>query len=105
MAAPPAKNTGRRDRLLDLERKAQQKWDDVKVFEVDAPDESWDGGKYMVTFPYPYMNGRLHIGHAFSVTKAEFASAFYRLQGRKSLFPFSFHCTGMPIQVRRKKSC
>ena len=56
-------------------------------------------GKFLVTFPYPYMNGRLHIGHAFSMTKAEFAVNFERMQGKKALFPFAFHCTGMPIQA------
>ena len=34
--------------------------------------------KYMATFPYPYMNGRLHLGHAYSMTKAEFAVRFHR---------------------------
>jgi leucyl-tRNA synthetase len=53
----------------------------------------------MVTFPYPYMNGRLHLGHSFSLSKAEFAAGFERTQGKKVLFPFGFHCTGMPIKV------
>jgi leucyl-tRNA synthetase len=36
--------------------------------------------KYLVTFPYPYMNGRLHLGHTFSLSKCEFAVGFQRLQ-------------------------
>ena len=55
--------------------------------------------KFMVTFPYPYMNGRLHLGHAFSLTKAELCTNYKRLKGFNVLFPFGFHCTGMPIQV------
>ena len=29
---------------------------------------------FMATFPFPYMNGMLHLGHAFTATKAEFAT-------------------------------
>jgi len=43
------------------------------------------------------MNGRLHMGHAFSLSKTEFASRFHKLLGENVLFPFGFHCTGMPI--------
>jgi leucyl-tRNA synthetase len=53
----------------------------------------------MGTFPYPYMNGRLHLGHSFTVSKVEFACAFQRLKGKRVLFPFGFHCTGMPIKA------
>eukprot|EP01097_Dermamoeba_algensis_P005101 TRINITY_DN3252_c0_g1_i3.p1 TRINITY_DN3252_c0_g1~~TRINITY_DN3252_c0_g1_i3.p1 ORF type:complete len:591 (-),score=145.53 TRINITY_DN3252_c0_g1_i3:1219-2991(-) len=49
--------------------------------------------------PYPYMNGKLHLGHAFTVSKAEFLANYYRIKGRKVLFPFGFHCTGMPIKA------
>lgn len=99
--------------------------------------------KYFVTFPYPYMNGRLHLGHTFSLSKCEvglrskeidsvkslctydrylrcrysttwitwlwvspvelvsfkFAVGYQSLKGKKCLFPFGLHCTGMPIKV------
>ena len=105
MATPAEapKGTARRDQLHRLEEKAQAKWQKTNAFEVDAPEGVWDGGKYMATFPYPYMNGLLHIGHGFSLSKAEFAVAFQRLQGKKALFPFAFHCTGMPIQAAAVK--
>jgi leucyl-tRNA synthetase len=51
----------------------------------------------MATFPYPYMNGVLHLGHAFTLSKADFQCNYQRLKGKKVLFPFAYHCTGMPI--------
>ena len=59
--------------------------------------------KYFITFPYPYMNGKLHLGHLYSVTKADFTAYFKRIQGYNVLFPFSFHCTGMPISASASK--
>ncbi|KAJ8607162.1 hypothetical protein CTAYLR_007327 [Chrysophaeum taylorii] len=91
----------RRDRMIEIEREVQAAWESSGAFEADAEE----GGrpKFFVTFPYPYMNGRLHLGHAFSLTKAEFAAGFKRLQGYNVLFPFGFHCTGMPIQAAANK--
>jgi leucyl-tRNA synthetase len=57
------------------------------------------GKKYMSTFPFPYMNGRLHLGHTFTLSKCEFAIGYQRLIGKRCLFPFAFHCTGMPIKA------
>lgn len=48
--------------------------------------------KFMLTFPYPYTNGRLHMGHAFSFTKADFTARFKRLCGYNILFAQGFHC-------------
>ncbi|PAV80154.1 hypothetical protein WR25_19943 [Diploscapter pachys] len=55
--------------------------------------------KFFTTFPYPYMNGRFHLGHSFTISKSEFAAGFNRMLGKKVLFPFGFHCTGMPIKA------
>ncbi|TEB18754.1 hypothetical protein C9890_0328 [Perkinsus sp. BL_2016] len=49
------------------------------------------------------MNGRLHLGHSFSLSKADFAAGYQRLKGRRVLFPFGYHCTGMPIKASADK--
>ena len=86
--------------LKQIEEGVQQKWDELKVFEEDAPATgAGDSEKYFVTFPYPYMNGRLHLGHTFTISKCEFAVGYQRLTGKKCLFPFGFHVTGMPIKA------
>eukprot|EP00033_Pygsuia_biforma_P000556 GCRY01000655.1.p1 GENE.GCRY01000655.1~~GCRY01000655.1.p1 ORF type:complete len:1099 (-),score=454.66 GCRY01000655.1:972-4202(-) len=92
-----AKGFQRRDLLRSLESGAQQYWEDNKVFEKDAGEEGEP--KFYTTFPYPYMNGTLHLGHAFSYTRAEFAVAYEAMKGKKALFPLAFHCTGMPIKA------
>jgi len=84
-----------------MEEAVQKKWDQQKIFECDAGEPGQE--KFMVTFPYPYMNGLLHLGHAYSLTKAVFAAHYQRLLGKKVLFPFGFHCTGMPIQAAANK--
>lgn len=90
----------KRDFLRKIELEAQEKWENEKVFEYDAPEnQEGEKQKYLTTFPFPYMNGRLHLGHSFTFTKAEFASSYQRLKGKNSLFPFGFHCTGMPIKA------
>jgi leucyl-tRNA synthetase len=89
----------KRDALRANETAVQQKWADAKVFESNPES---DKESFMVTFPYPYSNGHLHIGHAFSLTKAVFRAQYERHQGKNVLFPFAFHCTGMPIQAVRR---
>ncbi|CAI2172928.1 4836_t:CDS:10 [Funneliformis geosporum] len=102
------KKTVKRDALKSIEQKIQQSWEHERVFEVNAPtlqeisDDTFlheKFPKYMGTFPYPYMNGRLHLGHFFTITKVEFATGYERMRGKRALFPLGFHCTGMPIKA------
>ncbi|KAG8008559.1 Leucine--tRNA ligase, partial [Nibea albiflora] len=96
------KGTAKLDFLRKIELEIQEKWEREKTFEQDAPTtigESTNKNKYFVTFPYPYMNGRLHLGHTFSLSKCEFAVGYQALKGKKCLFPFGLHCTGMPIKA------
>ncbi|XP_062940711.1 leucine--tRNA ligase, cytoplasmic [Cynocephalus volans] len=95
------KGTAKVDFLKKIEKEIQQKWDTEKVFEVSGSnlEKQTSKDKYFVTFPYPYMNGRLHLGHTFSLSKCEFAVGYQRLKGKICLFPFGLHCTGMPIKA------
>lgn len=95
------KGTFKVEYLQKIEREVQQRWETERVHETDAPTapKKQNSEKFFVTFPFPYMNGRLHLGHTFSMSKAEFATRYHRLKGRRVLWPFGFHCTGMPIKA------
>jgi len=91
--------------IRSIEKEVQELWENSNAFHIDAGQEPDVQDKYFVTFPYPYMNGRLHLGHTFSLSKCEFSIGFQRLKGKRCLFPFAFHCTGMPIKACADKLC
>ncbi|MDR1993835.1 MAG: leucine--tRNA ligase [Nitrososphaerota archaeon] len=77
-----------------IEQKWQKRWEDAKLFEAD-PDPSRQ--KKMVSFPFPYMNGPLHVGHAFTASRVDAYARFKRMQGFNVLWPWSWHWTGQPL--------
>ena len=77
-----------------LQKKWQKKWEEAKLFESEPKE---DQEKYFVNCPYPYMNGYLHLGHAFTYLRADMVSRYQRMKNKNVLFPFAFHCTGTPI--------
>jgi leucyl-tRNA synthetase len=80
--------------LRRVEAKWQKKWQEAHIFEAD-PDPKRE--KCFVTFPYPYMNGPLHVGHAFTATRLDAYARFKRMQGYNVLFPWAWHWTGQPL--------
>ncbi len=83
-----------------VEQKWQSKWTGSKIFESDADSKK---PKFFANFPYPYMNGKLHIGHLYTFLRAEIFSRYKRMQGYNALFPFAFHCTGTPIMAAARR--
>jgi leucyl-tRNA synthetase len=77
-----------------MEQKWQAKWENSHLFEAD-PDPNRQ--KKRVTFPYPYMNGPLHVGHAFSASRVDAYARFKRMQGYNVLWPWGWHWTGQPL--------
>eukprot|EP00095_Tigriopus_kingsejongensis_P005736 maker-scaffold28_size608977-snap-gene-1.13 protein:Tk05736 transcript:maker-scaffold28_size608977-snap-gene-1.13-mRNA-1 annotation:"hypothetical protein BRAFLDRAFT_63907" len=93
------KGTFKVERLKEIERSVQARWAEARIFEENAPAKPEPDRTFLATFPFPYMNGQLHLGHTFTLSKAEFAVGYQRLQGKQCLYPFGFHCTGMPIKA------
>jgi len=80
--------------LKKIEEKWQTKWENAKIFEADPhPNKK----KIFVTFPYPYINGPLHVGHAFTASRVDAYARFKRMQGYNVLFPWAWHWTGQPL--------
>jgi leucyl-tRNA synthetase len=77
-----------------VEEKWLSKWEAAHLFEAD-PDPSKQ--KIMTTFPFPYMNGPLHVGHAFSASRVDAYARFKRMQGYNVLWPWAWHWTGQPL--------
>ena len=106
------KGTEKRDSLIAVEKKYQKKWQEDGVFQPDAPTTAEvplhsisaaelreKQPKWFGCMAFPYMNGTLHAGHSFSVSKVEFGAGVAAMQGKRALFPMGFHCTGMPIKA------
>lgn len=81
-----------------IEDKWQKRWDDQKIFEPQI-----GGKKFLITVPYPYCNGALHIGHGRTYTTADIFARFKRMKGFNVLFPMAFHISGTPILAFSKK--
>jgi len=86
--------TGFMSQTKQIEEKWSALWEAAHIFEVD-PDPIKQ--KIMVTFPFPYMNGPLHVGHAFSAARVDVYARFKRMQGYNVLWPWAWHWTGQPL--------
>ncbi len=76
-----------------IEKKWQAKWEKEKAFEANPNKKN----KFFINFPYPYINGYLHLGHAFSFFLLDVAARYKRMNGFNVLFPQGWHCTGTPV--------
>jgi len=98
--------------LIAIEKRYQKLWAENKIFEQNAPttiDVPFDSispaalraekPKFFGTIAYPYMDGSLHVGHGFTISKVEFATGYARMKGKRAPFPLGFHCTGMAIKA------
>lgn len=88
----------KRDFLINIENTYKES--------ILAPQSliSNDGDKkYFATFPVPYANGCLTLGHGFTIMSVDLQTRYKKSKGFNVMFPFGFHGSGMPIYATAKK--
>ncbi len=80
--------------MVNREKYWLKVWDEKHIFESDPVAGK---KKVFVTFPFPYMNGPVHVGTAFTAARVEAYARFKRMQGYNVLFPWAWHWTGQTI--------
>jgi leucyl-tRNA synthetase len=64
VATEGGKSFARRDSLLQIERDVREWWEKEYIFRAEPRERPPEPGeKFFGNFPYPYMNGYLHLGH------------------------------------------
>lgn len=86
----------------ESEKKWQEFWDKNKVYEFD---DNSDKKIFSIDTPPPTVNGKIHIGHIFSYSQAEFIARYKRMTGHKVFYPFGFDDNGLPTErlVEKKR--
>ncbi len=77
----------------EIEAKWQRTWEENRVFQPEPDSRK----KFLLTIPYPYLNGNLHAGHTRTFTIGDAVARYRRMLGENVLFPMAFHATGTPI--------
>jgi leucyl-tRNA synthetase len=79
-----------------IEKKAQEQWASLHLYEADLTDTEKDPYYLLVEFPYP--SGDLHIGHWYAFAVTDIYARFLRMQGKNVLFPIGFDAFGLPAE-------
>lgn len=85
----------------EIEKKWQESWIKEKTYSFD-PNRR--GDIYSIDTPPPTVSGKMHLGHAFSYSQADFIARFKRMSGYNVFYPFGFDDNGLATERLVEKS-
>ena len=53
---------------------------------------------YSIDTPPPTVSGKLHLGHVYSYSHADFVARFWRMNGYNVFYPMGFDDNGLPTE-------
>lgn len=85
----------KRYNFLESEKKWQEYWQKEEIYKFD---ENSSKKIYSIDTPPPTVSGKIHIGHIFSYSQAEFVARYKRMTGYNVFYPFGFDDNGLPTE-------
>ena len=79
----------------ESEPKWEKFWQDNKIYSFDKNSKK---EIFSIDTPPPTVSGKIHIGHIFSYTQADFIARYKRMMGYNVLYPFGFDDNGLPTE-------
>ncbi|MDH5461061.1 MAG: valine--tRNA ligase [Candidatus Bathyarchaeota archaeon] len=87
--------------FLEMEKKWQQKWEEMGIYRFDWNDHSHP--VFTIDTPPPYPSGDFHMGNALNHTYFDIVARYKRMRGYNVLFPQGFDCHGLPTEVETEE--
>ncbi|RKY46179.1 MAG: leucine--tRNA ligase [Candidatus Omnitrophota bacterium] len=80
----------------EIDKKWQDYWKEIKLFNVDVKDKSKPKYYCLVMFPYP--SSELHVGHARNYIIGDAVARYKIMRGYKVLSPMGWDAFGLPAE-------
>ncbi len=78
-----------------VEKKWLKFWEEKGVYKFDTKSKE---KIYSIDTPPPTVSGKMHIGHAFSYSQADFVARYHRMKGENVFYPFGTDDNGLPTE-------
>lgn len=82
------------------EKQWQEYWQEKGVYKFERESNKLI---FSIDTPPPTVSGKIHIGHIFSYSQAEFIARYKRMMGYNVFYPFGFDDNGLPTELLVEK--
>jgi valyl-tRNA synthetase len=80
---------------MAIEPELQDGWERTGVYHFDPESPN---AAYAIDTPPPTVSGKLHLGHTYSYSHADFMARFFRMRGKNVFYPMGFDDNGLPTE-------